>query len=81
MGSGSDAQSYLTLCNPMDCSLLGLCVHGILQARIQERGVPFPPPGDFPNPGIKPMSLTSPALAGRFFTTAPPGKRVVGKGY
>ena len=26
-------------------------------------------PGDLPNPGIKPASLTSPALAGRFFTT------------
>ena len=30
--------------------------------------VPFPLPGDFPNPGIKPVSLTSPALAGVFFT-------------
>ena len=29
----------------------------------------FPPPGDFLNPGIKPIS---PALAGRFFTTEPP---------
>ena len=34
-------------------------------------GVPFPPPGDLPDPGIKPMSL---ALAGRFFNTKPPGK-------
>ena len=32
-------------------------------------GLPFPPPGDLPDPGIKPMSLKSPALAGRFFTT------------
>ena len=37
-------------------------------------GVPFPPPGDLPYPGIKPMSLASPVLAGRFFTTAPLGK-------
>ena len=29
-------QSYPTLCNPMDCSLQGSCVHGILQARILE---------------------------------------------
>ena len=29
-------QSCLTLCNPMDCSLPGSCVHGILQARILE---------------------------------------------
>ena len=33
----------------------------------------FPIPGDLPNPGIKSMSLVSPALAGKFFTTAPPG--------
>ena len=32
-------------------------------------GLPFPPAGDLPNPGIKPVSLASPALAGRFFTT------------
>ena len=32
---------------------------------------PFPPPGDLPNPAIKPVSLT---LAGRFFTAEPPGK-------
>ena len=35
---------------------------------------PFPTPGDLPNPGIESPSLTFPALAGRFFTTAPPGK-------
>ena len=34
-------------------------------------GLPLPPPGDLPDPGIKPVS---PALAGRFFTTVPPGK-------
>ena len=33
-------------------------------------GLPFPPPGDPPNPGIKPKFLTSPALAGGFFTTS-----------
>ena len=32
------------------------------------RGLPFPPPGDLPHPGIKPTSLTS-ALSGKFFTT------------
>ena len=30
--------------------------------------LPFPPPGDPPHPGTEPTSLTSPALAGRFFT-------------
>ena len=37
-------------------------------------GLPFPSPGDLLYPGIKPGSLVSPALAGRFFTPAPPGK-------
>ena len=32
-------------------------------------GLPGPPPGDLPNPGVKPASLTSPALAAGFFTT------------
>ena len=32
-------------------------------------GLLCPPPGNLPNPGIKPAPLTSPALAGRFFTT------------
>ena len=36
-------------------------------------GLPFSPPGDLPNPGIEPASLTSPALAGRFFITGIPG--------
>ena len=31
----------------------------------QWSGLPFPPPGDLPDPGIEPMSLASPALAGR----------------
>ena len=49
-------------------------------------GLPCPPPGDLPDPGIKPASLTSPALAGRFFTTratweAPGGGRPKGKSY
>ena len=34
-------------------------------------GLPFPSPGDLPNPGTE---STSPALAGGFFTTEPPGK-------
>ena len=39
-------------------------------------GLPFPSPEDLPNPGIEPASLTSPALAGGFFTTEPPGKKL-----
>ena len=33
-------------------------------------GLPFPPPGDLPNPGIETASLPSPVLAGGFFTTS-----------
>ena len=51
----------------MDCSLPGSSVHGILQQEHWSR-LPCPPPGDLPNPRIEPMSLLSPALAGRFFT-------------
>ena len=44
-----------TLCDPMDCSPPGSSVHAILQVRIWN-GLPFPPPGDLPNPSIKPRS-------------------------
>ena len=54
----------------MDCSPLGSSVHGIYQARSWSK-LPFPYPRDLPDPGIE---LAFPALAGRFFTTAPPGK-------
>ena len=39
-------------------------------------GLPFPPPGDLPHPGIEPTSLLSPGLAGGvfFLSLAPPGK-------
>ena len=33
-------------------------------------GLPCPPPGDLPDPGMEPASLTSPALASVFFTTS-----------
>ena len=99
------AQSYLTLCDPMDYT-----VHGILQTRILERvafpfsressqnrdrtqvsrivggfftswatreaqeywsGLPCPPPGDLPSPGIEPRS---PTLQEDSLLTEPPGK-------
>ena len=81
------AQSCLTLCDPMDCSLPGSSVHGIFQARVLEwstivsnslqppwtvacqvplsmglsrqeywSGLPFPSPGNLPDPGIEPGS-------------------------
>ena len=53
-----------TLCNPMDCSLPS--------SSRQEywNGLPYPHPEDHFNPEIKPMSLTSPALSGSFFTSS-----------
>ena len=53
-------QSYLILCDPMDCSLPGSSVYGL----------PYLLPGHLPDKGIKPESLTSHAFAGRFFTTS-----------
>ena len=70
--SGVHTQLCPTLCNSADCSPLGSSVPGILQTRIVE-WVGFPAPGDLPDPGTEPMSLASPALAGVFFTTVPPG--------
>ena len=40
-------------------------------------GLPFPSPWDLPNPGIRPTFPVAPALAGRFFTTEPPGKSLL----
>ena len=61
-------QSCPTLCDPMDYSPPGSSVHGILQAGILVQGA-MPSPEDLPDPGIEPAFLTSPALAGGFFTT------------
>ena len=57
----------------MDSNPPGSSVHGISQARVLE-WVALSVPGDLPDPGIELMSPASPAMAGRFFTTAPPGK-------
>ena len=54
----------------MDCSLSDSSLCGIFQARILE-WFAISYSRDLSNPGIKPMS---PELAGRFFTTEPPGK-------
>ena len=57
----------------MDGSPAGSSVHGIFQARILE-WVAISYSGDLSDPGIEPKSPASPASAGGFFTTAPPGK-------
>ena len=60
------AQSCLTLC--VDCSLPGYPIHGIFQASILT-WLPLLTLGDLPDPEIELISLASPALAGRFFTS------------
>ena len=69
---GKSLQLCTTLFDPMDHSLPGSSVHGILQARILEW---VATPGrssfkDLPDPGIKPVFRLSPALTGEFFTTS-----------
>ena len=46
-------QLCLTLCDPMDCSPPGSSVHGDSPGK---NGLPCSPPGNIPNPGIKPKS-------------------------
>ena len=63
----------LSLCDPIDGAPPGSSVHGFSRQEYWS-GLPFPTPGDLPHPGIRPVSLASPALAGRFLSLAPPGK-------
>ena len=64
------ALSCLTLCDTMDCSLLGSSAHGIILARILEWVAIFSSRGSSQS-GIKPVF---PALADGFFITEPPRK-------
>ena len=57
------AHLYLTLSHPMDGSPSGSMYMGFLRQKYWS-GLPFPSPWDLPNPGIKPASPASPALAG-----------------
>ena len=67
------ALSRVQLCKPMICSPPGSSVHGIFQARMLE-WVAIPFSRDLLDPVIETASLGSSALAGRYFTTAPPTK-------
>ena len=85
------AQSCLTLCDPMDCSLPGSSVHGVFQATVLEwaaisfsrgssrpkgrrSGLPFPSPGDLPDPRVESVS---PTLQADALLSEPPGKPYV----
>ena len=58
------------LWDPTDHSPQDSSVCGILRARTWERVAMYSPPGPLPDPGIERAPFTSPALAGRFFTTS-----------
>ena len=73
IGKGKEseiAQSCLTLCDPIDRNLPGSSVHGIFQQEYWSV-LPFPSPGELPNPGIKPRS---PAFRADALPSDPPGK-------
>ena len=64
------AQSYPTLCDPMDCSPPGSTSMGFSRQEYWS-GLPFLSPGDLPDPGIKPGS---PVLQADSLPSEPPGK-------
>ena len=66
-------QLCLTLCDPMDCSPPGSSVHGGFTKQEYRSGLPCPPPGDVPNPGIEPKS---PVLQADSLPAEPQGKPV-----
>ena len=71
MLSCSDVSNSVTLCTVAHQAPLSM---GFPREECWS-GLPRPPPGDLPNPGLKPVSLNSPALASRFYTTSTtPGK-------
>ena len=69
-------QSFPTLCDPVDCSLPGFCVHVGFFRQEYWTGLPCPSSGDLPNPGIKPRS---PALQADSLPSEPPEKPAPGK--
>ena len=64
------AQSCLSLCDPMDCSHQAPPSMGFSRQEYW-RGLPFPSPGDLPNPGIQPGS---PALEADALPSEPPAE-------
>ena len=71
IGAWSESQSVVSaLCDPIDFSLPGSSVHGLLQARI----LPFPSLGDLSNPGVEPGS---PTLQSNSLPSEPPGYIII----
>ena len=67
------AEWYLTLCDSWTVPRQAPLSIGFSRQELWN-GLPFPSPGGPLEPGIEPVSLASPAIAGGFFTTEPPGK-------
>ena len=75
---GEDPHAQLLSCVRLSAASWAVAHRAPLYAGLSRReyccGLPFPPPGDLPKPGIKPESTASPALEGAFFITVLPGK-------
>ena len=67
------SQLYLAFFYPMGCSSPQAPLSVELSRQKYWSELSFPPPGDLPDPGTEPESAKSPALAGAFFITVPPG--------
>ena len=67
-------QSYLTLCDPIHCNLSGSFFHGEFSRQEYWSGLPCPPPGDLPNPVIKP---SPPCFRRILYCLESPGKPTV----
>ena len=64
------AQSYLTLCDPMECIAHQALLSTDFSRQEYRNKLPFPSPGDLSNPGIEPAFPVCPVLAGVLFTTS-----------
>ena len=69
-------RSCPVLCDPVDYIAHQAPLSREFSRQEYWSGLPFPSPGGLPNPRIEPASPASPAVAGRFFTSVPPGKPV-----
>ena len=70
---GLVAKSYLTLVTPWTVARQAPLSMGFSRQEYWS-GLPRPPPGHLPSPGIQPASLTSPVRTGGFLPLKPPGK-------
>ena len=67
------AQSCPTLCDPMDVACQDPLSMGFPRQEYWS-GLPFPPPGNLPDPGLEPTSPVSPTLQVNSLPTEPSGK-------